>query len=342
MNILTRKPNYKYEALKSNETENESSNGAKLKEFTKAHSSIILDKSSKINNKKKRCRSFSEAYSETLSSSESGQLIKTPKKTAMLKKGSKNNLQVLNPLYNIKSYVNVNQNNNTSNLGREASNNSFVNVLTRTIRKLLNKKNLKNSASETTTPSSSNQTWEEQGNVLIDAVNMKENDMVQFKLRLPVLSFNQQDLTNLRAKYGNCANKISSDSYSGSSDSEIYRPKNIKDQNNNANTSAKCHQLANDTKFMANRFDYKGNRRFSYRKHSNDSKYSPSSINLNSNLHDFSLNSLSAFNLLNEQNIQRNKGIRCLILFILITILINPIFGKLFYKQIKALNRHNN
>ena len=214
---------------------------------------------------------------------------------------NKKNSSVTNPLYNINDYLDTR---------RSCAKNSFLNVITATIRSLMKQQNAKTNACESSEAT---------------------NEMIEMKLQLPSQYFNEKEMNFLKnqnsiqikherkAAFTSCSTSIDSDSES--SHKKMFASKN----NNSNNLRHGSHEYL----FALNRNDVKAAR--PNKQKVRTKRHKPSSI---PSRNGFSLNSLSAFNLLNRQEINdrersHRSGGPCLFWLVALTILINPIFGNI-------------
>ena len=217
------------------------------------------------------------------------------------------NTSVTNPLFNIDDYLDTR---------RSCAKNSFLNVITATIRSLMKQQNATKNACE-------------------------PNEMIEMKLQLPSRYFNKKEMNFLKNQNSiqikheqkvsvatSCSTSIETDSES----SQQSHKKLVASKNNNSNN---LRHGSHEYLFALNRNDFKTDRPKKQKVRTKRQK--PSSIPSRNR---FSLNSLSAFNLLNRQEINDRESSHrsgpCLFLLVTFTILINPIFGKILIVLFKG------
>ena len=219
--------------------------------------------------------------------------------------------EVNNPLFKIDSYLNTNKNNNNDLEARNSEAcNSFLNVLTKTLRNIVtNEDESTRHSKRITTSSPTSQNSPENGQLKIDEISLNPSqEHVQFTLRLPTTCFKREDVEILKNKK-NYNSMINAETCT--SDDEM--------PNARFNTNHKC--KTNNRNVFDNRRENIQHKQY----HQQKTKRKTSLINLNNH----SLNSLSSYNRksISNSDMPNFKRIICLIV---LTFLINPLTGIFF------------
>ena len=238
------------------------------------------------------------------------------------KQDDKNIKEVINPLYNVDSYIGVNQNGNA--LKKTCSNsdrkNSFLDIISKTIRNLINKDKCFNDESKNKRVlfNKISETCQiDNKNIKIDEINLSQtNDQIKFTLHLPTSIFKPEEIELFKTrKFSRKISSVNESSISSSSETDHKKKRNFEFGTKSVRR-LKCHQSEQ------NLFDLNRHSSINKKKVNHHSK---STINFN----DYLLNSLSSYNLLNSQSTQEKNSQNGLIIFIILTILFNPLFGKI-------------
>ncbi len=280
----------------------------------------------------------------------------------------KNIKEVLNPTYNVNSYLALNQNsndlnmndNNANNNNRQEKNNcsdsnrrnSFLDIITRTIRNLMsqnadhtNRHNYidnggggggggAHTGTEGTVKNKRvlfNKQKEacliENNQFKIDEINMnKEKNQVRFVLNMPISYFKPEEIELFKSnKLGNRSASVSNIDTDCNYKNENIRKSRIDSVKKKNGRHIKCHQSEQ------NLFDL--NRQELSNDWTNKNKFKKNTYNSNN---DYSLHSLSSYNQLNrqfndEENKHRSTNLNCTLYFVFLGILINPLAGKYFF-----------
>lgn len=231
------------------------------------------------------------------------------------------NIEVINPLYNIDSYLDINKNNNNNeheHRDHTEKRNSLLNVLTKTLRTLVNKRG----ETQNVLPNKRvvfdklEDSCQIENELKIDEISLNDaNDRVQLTLHLPTSFFTPEDIELFKRKKRNSSINGTYTTCSSDDEQSVSKSKPI--------TTATRRTNRKKNKFNLNRNEPKGWLRDSL---TNLNKKKTSFVNLN----DYSLNSLSTYNASNRNTFSSSEiNFKKIIFLIILTFLINPITGRL-------------
>jgi hypothetical protein len=211
--------------------------------------------------------------------------------------------QVINPVYNVNSYLDLNKNNHNNHQPAQKThtnnkrNNSFLNIITKAIRNLIDTKN------DDQTKSLLDYSNSKQ--IKIDEIKLnKQNNQINFKLQMPFSLFKPEQIEMFQTK--KCFRKKtqtnSSESESEFNDyyesdyNKITRKKNKK-------RCLKSHHQSEQNLFDLNRKDFT----------------------------EFSLQSLSSYHNKSNMNESNRRNINWIIFFTVISVIFNPVIGPIAF-----------
>lgn len=214
--------------------------------------------------------------------------------------------QVINPVYNVNSYLDLNKNNHNNHQPAHKThtnnkrNNSFLNIITKAIRNLINTKN------DDQTKSLLDYSNSKQ--IKIDEIKLnKQNNQINFKLQMPFSLFKPEQIKMFQTK--KCfrkktqTNSSESESVSSEFNDHYESDYNKITRKKNKKRCLKSHHQSEQNLFDLNRKDFT----------------------------EFSLQSLSSYHNKSNMNDSNRRVINWIIFFTVISVIFNPLIGPIAF-----------